>query len=59
MTKYALINYTNTVVNISEWDGKTAWNPDNGITAIPNNTANIGDKWNGINIAVDAVLPIP
>jgi hypothetical protein len=31
---YALVDSTNTVVNLVEWDGKTPWSPPSGQTAV-------------------------
>ena len=60
---YALIDYTNTVINIVLWDGVTTWAPDSGIVAVPVNDpmidateyVEIGDTWNGTDFAVPVV----
>ena len=49
ISKYALIDANNDVVNIVLWDGVTPWTPPSGLTAIQSDTAQIGGTWDGTN----------
>ena len=46
---YAIVDSSNVVVNIIEWDGESEWYPPSGCTAIEAdvNNAKIGDIWDG------------
>lgn len=45
---YALINTDGLVVNVTVWDGKTEWQPLEGLQAIPLE-GNAGIGWSYIN----------
>lgn len=47
MKRYPIINTeTNIVVNVSQWDGISLWEPGEGLIAIQSDVAEIGDIYN-------------
>ena len=59
MGVYAVIDGSNNVINMVEWDGVTNWNPPTGCTAREADAnAQIGGTWNG-SAFVRAVVPTP
>ena len=58
MTRYAIVHRaTNEVVNITEWDGKSAWAPSPDCDAIQSDIAEIGGTWTG-SVFVPPVPPV-
>lgn len=47
--RYAIVDKDGNITNVSLWDGKTPWQPGEGLKAIKdeNNEAQIGGKWDG------------
>ena len=58
MKRYALVNEEGEVVDVAMWDGETAWDPGEGLTAIedPDGVAGSGVRYeNGQFIVPDIV----
>ena len=62
MARRAIIDTTNTVVNVTEWDGTTPWQPPSGTTvlsaaqsALPN--CGIGATWTGSAFTPPSIVP--
>lgn len=49
VSRYAIVDKNNNVVNVTLWDGETPWQPGKGIKAIKDkkNEAQASGKWDG------------
>jgi hypothetical protein len=47
MARYVITDAAGAVVNVTEWDGVTEWAPDEGLTAVQSDDAQIGWVYDG------------